>query len=77
MKLLHAFREHPASVGKTYGEHFVSAMGFAAGLAKAALACGLHALFPFLCVRSGSQAVSRLHRQMIEARRSSADRPPE
>ena len=60
-----SFTEHPASVGETYGEHMVSAWGFAAHLACATAACFVHGLLPFLFTRTGSGIINELHGRMI------------
>lgn len=69
------FSDHPATVGETYGEHFATAAGFSARLLLAGLACAVHAVFPFLFVKTGSNAIRELHRRMVEQRsRLPADR---
>lgn len=74
------FTEHPASVGESYTEHMAMAGGFGGRMILAGLACLVHAVLPFLFVRTGSAAVAELHDRMV-ANRSSADRqhrvPPE
>jgi hypothetical protein len=62
------FTEHPATVGETYGEHFLAASGFASRMFVASLACFVHALLPFLCVKTGSRAISELHERMVAHR---------
>jgi hypothetical protein len=62
------FTEHPATVGETYGQHFVAAMGFSFAMLRGAVCCALHAVFPFLCVDTGSQAITELHERMVEKR---------
>ena len=68
------FTVHPRSVGETYGEHLRAAAGFGFALIGAGLACLLHALLPFVCVRTGSETVRRLHQRMVEARGRSVER---
>ena len=63
-----AFTEHPRSVGESYWQHMGVALSFAGALAAAALASLLHAVFPFLCSRTGSDIVLKLHRRMMERR---------
>ena len=70
--LKHAFTQHPASVGETYGEHFASALSFAGWLFVAALACSIHAVLPFAFQKSASQIVQRLQTQMLANRRRHA-----
>jgi hypothetical protein len=62
------FTEHPASVGESYGEHFVTAMGFSLSLFRAALVCAVHALLPFLFVKTGSDCIRDLHARMVTHR---------
>jgi len=68
MKLIEKFREHPASVGETYGQHFVAAMGFSLSMLRGSLCCALHAVFPFLCERTGSRCITDLNERMIAHR---------
>ena len=63
------FIEHPASVGESYPEHMAQAASFALRLFLASLACLVHALLPFLFVRTGSAAIAELHDRMVVNRR--------
>ena len=63
-----AFAEHPASVGETYGEHFVVAGSFGLALFKASLACFVHAVLPFAFEKTGSNAITELHTRMVMKR---------
>jgi hypothetical protein len=67
-KLLESFREHPATVGETYVEHFGVATSFGFTLIKAGLACLVHAVFPFLFTTTGRGAIEDLHRRMVTHR---------
>ena len=68
------FLSHPASVGESYGEHFMHSLSFSAAMLAGAVACLLHALVPSLCTRTGSAIVTRLHdRMVINRSRLSAD----
>jgi len=69
------FTEHPASVGETYGQHLVNAAGFSARMIGAGIACLVHALLPFLFVRTGSNTIARLHDRMILNRAGPAKAP--
>ena len=53
--------EHLDEVQETYLQHLVRAVGFAAAMLAGALACLVHALLPFLFVKTGSNCVRRLH----------------
>lgn len=68
MSLRAKFTEHPASVGETYGEHFVTAAGFSLSLFRAAFVCAIHALLPFAFEKTGSQCISGLHDRMVTHR---------
>lgn len=62
------FREHPATVGESYTEHFRQAIGFSASLFFAAFACLLHAFVPRLCEKTGSDKIRELHERMVTHR---------
>jgi hypothetical protein len=66
------FLRHPRSVGESYFEHMMAALGFAAQLALAALACAVHALVPALYERTGSRIVADLNGAMVSNRRRAA-----
>jgi hypothetical protein len=74
MNLQRLFTEHPASVGESYGEHLWRASWFSGKLLLAGGACFVHALLPFLFVKTGSNAISELHSAMV-ANRSRAATP--
>ncbi len=68
------FTSHPRSVGESYLEHLVAAAGFSARLLIASAACLIHAFLPFLCERTGSRAIARLHDEMIAKRAAGSGR---
>jgi hypothetical protein len=68
MDLQRFFTEHPASVGETYGGHLLRASWFAGKMLLAAGACLVHAIFPFLFVKTGSQAITELYSAMVTQR---------
>lgn len=63
-----SFTEHPASVGESYGEHFVMASSFGAAMILGGIACLLHGLLPFLFLRTGSNVIRNLHERMVANR---------
>jgi hypothetical protein len=73
MSMKRLFTEHPASVGESYTEHMAMAGGFGGRMVVAGLACLVHAVLPFLFVRTGSAAIDELHGRMV-ANRVRADR---
>lgn len=71
------FTAHPASVGETYGEHFVVASGFSARLFTAAIVCAVHALLPFLFEKTGSRIITELYARMVANRVRTGAAAPE
>ena len=69
MSPIRAFTEHPASVGESYGEHMGQALCFGTRMVFAGLACLVHAVLPFLFVRTGSRAIAELNDRMVRNRR--------
>lgn len=63
------FTEHPASVGESYFEHMRMASGFARTLAKATVACTVHAIVPSMCEKTASTAIKDLHARMTAGAR--------
>jgi len=63
--MLKHFNEHPNSIGETYFEHLGSAASFSIRMFLASIACMVHALLPFLCVKTGSKVIGDLHDEMI------------
>ena len=68
MSLKAKFTEHPASVGETYGQHFVSAMGFSLSMIRAAFCCAIHAILPFAFEKTGSDCITGLYDRMVTNR---------
>lgn len=62
------FTEHPQSVGESYIEHMGVAFGFGWRMVLAGLACLVHALLPFLFVKTGSRTIDQLHDRMVTSR---------
>lgn len=69
------FTDHPASVGETYGEHFLVATHFAAELAKASFACAVHAFYPNACTTTASGKVRALYAEMNSGARGDLAAP--
>ncbi len=59
------FTEHPASVGETYFQHLCAAGWFFVQMLLGTLACLVHAVLPFLFVKTGSRIITGLHDQMV------------
>jgi hypothetical protein len=54
------FTKHLHEAGESYPEHFAVAAGFGMRMIAGGLACLVHAVFPFLCERTGSATVREL-----------------
>ena len=67
------FTEHPESVGESYLEHMGVAAGFGGHLLVASMACFVHAVFPFLCTKTGSGIITKLHDRMVTSRNRKSD----
>ncbi|MEP7350304.1 MAG: DUF6356 family protein [Sphingorhabdus sp.] len=59
------FVAHPASVGESYLEHLVHALRFACSMLLGAIACFVHAIFPWMFESTGSGIITRLHARMV------------
>jgi len=72
VSLQRIFTEHPSSVGETYWQHLGTAWGFSWRMMLASLACLIHALLPFLFVKTGSRSITELHDRMVVNRHRQA-----
>lgn len=68
MTLSKLFTEHPASVNESYFEHMEMSGTFAFWLIIAGFCALVHAIFPFLLVKTGSGIIGRLHDRMVTNR---------
>ena len=62
---------HLDEAGEGYAEHCGKAAGFGFRMIGGGLACLVHAIFPFLLEKAGSDTVRRLHGTLCKR----ADRP--
>lgn len=69
MNPMQLFTRHPATVGESYGEHFLAATGFGIRMLLGGAACLVHAFLPFLFVKTGSDMIRGLHDRMVVNRR--------
>ena len=75
--MVRASKRHLSQVGETYFEHLGAALGFSFSLAKASIACGLHALVPAFCTSTASRSVAELQAKLVRRaahQRSDGDR---
>jgi len=64
------FTEHLESVEETYLQHLRHALSFSVAMFAGSIACGIHALLPFLFVTTGSDCIRRLHDKMVVNRKN-------
>ncbi len=70
------FLAHPRSVGESYAEHAATAAKFGATMMVGGAACIVHAVLPFLFVRTASDSVKRLYAQMKARQPAFAEQQP-
>jgi hypothetical protein len=58
------FTYHPRELGESYVAHFVNASAFGLRMLAGGTAVLIHAIFPFLFVRTGSRTMDKLHRRI-------------
>lgn len=54
------FTHHPNSINESYLKHLKSALSFSCHLFAAALACAIHAFFPFLFENTAGKKIHRI-----------------
>ena len=59
---------HLDAVGETYFQHLRHALGFSRVMLVGSVVCLIHALFPFLFERTGSNYIRTLHDRMVTNR---------
>jgi hypothetical protein len=73
--MLKASRDHLDEVQETYFEHLRAASAVSGLLAKAGIACAVHAIVPGLCTRTASRCIAELSSNLN--RRGVAEVQPE
>ena len=66
--MLAKFTTHPASVNETYIQHMKSALTFSLTFFGGGIIALIHAFFPFLFEKTGSELITRLHQKMVSQR---------
>ena len=66
--ITHLFRDHPASVGESYTEHFGVAARFGGRMLLGGIGALIHAVVPALCQTTASRMVAGLHAEMVAKR---------
>ena len=65
------FTRHPHDIGESYGDHMGRAAASGFRLIGCGIACLVHAVFPFLFERTGSETVRHLNATLCKR----TDRP--
>lgn len=73
--MLKKFKDHPATVGETYFEHMHASSYFGSRMIIGGFACFIHALLPFLFMKTGSGIVTELHGKMVSHRDKRISQP--
>jgi hypothetical protein len=74
--MLKASRDHLNQVRETYFEHFRAALTISGLLAKAAVACAVHAIVPGISTRTASRCVARVSSDLNQRRVVVQPEPP-
>jgi hypothetical protein len=61
---LNPFTRHPTEIGESYFQHMAHATWFGVRMIGGGIGCLIHAVFPFLCVNTGSRMMNRLHNKL-------------
>lgn len=60
------FTNHPHSVGESYFQHFFFALSFACKMLAAGVVCLIHAVFPFLFEKTGSNILMSIIHEVLQ-----------
>ena len=60
------FTEHPKSIGETYFQHMFFAFSFGINMLLGGLACVIHAIFPFLFVKTASNFLLKMTENFVK-----------
>jgi hypothetical protein len=60
------FTNHPNSIGETYFQHLFHALKFGFKMIAAGIACIIHAVFPFLFEKTGSNSLLKMTHRFIK-----------
>jgi hypothetical protein len=63
--MVRASKHHLTQVDESYFEHLRAALGFSLSLAKASIACCVHALVPAFCTNTASRSVAELQAKLV------------
>ena len=67
------FSEHPRSLGMSWGSHAVGAVGIAARLIGAGVACLIHAIVPAWFTQTAGKTVTEMYDEMARRKAGAAN----
>jgi hypothetical protein len=65
MEMKNIFTDHPRSIGVTYFEHMKFAALYSAKMFLGGIACLIHAIFPFVFQKTGSNFLLKIMHEYI------------
>lgn len=68
------FTDHPRSMNETYTEHFRCSFRFGSTMLLGGIACMLHAIFPFIFKKTGSNLLVRMMHDYVDRMPAPEDR---
>ena len=60
------FTDHPHSIGETYWQHMKFASQFGGNMLLGSFVCFIHAVFPFLFQKTGSNILLKMTHHFVE-----------
>ena len=70
-KLYTLFTKHPHENQQSYAKHALKAIHMALRMGKGAIGLCIHSVFPFLCEKTGTNTIERLHDEIHEEKEKS------
>ena len=67
------FRDHPTSLGMSWAEHGIGAIGIGARMIGAGAACMIHAVVPGWFTETAGRTVVDLHEHMVRRKAGAAN----
>ena len=67
------FNDHPRSLGMTWASHGVGALGIAARLIGAGVACAVHAFVPAWFTQTAGRTVTSMHDEIVKRKAGSTN----
>ena len=68
------FTKHPHSMDETYCEHMKCALSFGVNMILGGFACLIHAFFPFVFKKTGSNFLFKMTKEFVERTPGSEER---